>query len=574
MNLRTQKLISVILSMILLWQSRPFACEWRDGQVGWTQSNSYSLRGIAFREKSEDASGRSKRIIVATLPKELDIATTLKVLGITVRMLRKRKGWNQMELARRTGCFPRDEISKIERIYRKNVPEESKLKALAKALGVGRKKLTDGSSASEVTSVEILAENVKRFREERGWTPAELAEKAGCLSGEQIDNIEEAKRDSLPGDSEIEALADALGVGEDFLLTESLLPIARRPTSRKGWLGLINELAEKYKTKHPGEVPTEKELPFETIAKITWLDIIAAMINHGISWEEAGLAKGYRLRSEWIVLMHALVKAFKSEYPGRVPTPNDLEALSNGVVTAREIRKAVRNCHISWREAGIRRQKGKNAGEWKTEIRKLAADYSARAPNAKEMPTASDLERVLGTDRVNAKAINEAIGNHRLDVKALGIRKERALKKPPAERTGDKKRKRSHKGSISRLAKAGVSSKPTLARTSKRRKPPSKGFLTAQEEYALWHAETVIDWLKSPVDRDIVSLQEIEEAMQELAEARERIVSMGKKYALRWHTAFRILSENKELEDDIDSKFQIDPGLVLDLKPTPLPSQI
>lgn len=119
-------------------------------------------------------------------------------------------------------------------------------------------------------TMETVGARIAKLRERRGWTHAELAEKSG-LSRSYI-TLLEGGRYRNPGGPRIRAIATALGVSADYLLTGADQPIdADLPADIRHGLAALA----------PDEWPTMSELlaqrgrlPDTPEGKAAWHDVL------------------------------------------------------------------------------------------------------------------------------------------------------------------------------------------------------------------------------------------------------------------------------------------------------------
>ena len=121
-------------------------------------------------------------------------------VGEKVARLRKEKGWNQVDLAKRSG-FPKSTICQVETGERK--PRPQTLFKIANALGIDLSEFDPSLTPKED---EDVGEKVARLRKEKGWSQSELNRRAGVSAIQRIEKTHKASPKSLL------KIANALGI--------------------------------------------------------------------------------------------------------------------------------------------------------------------------------------------------------------------------------------------------------------------------------------------------------------------------------------------------------------------------
>lgn len=87
------------------------------------------------------------------------------------------------------------------------------------SLTICNKKHNSYGGFLEMGNVSVIGENIKKLRKHKGWTSADVANRAGVGTA-TISQIESGRRATLQADT-LEKVATALGVTTDDLLGES-----------------------------------------------------------------------------------------------------------------------------------------------------------------------------------------------------------------------------------------------------------------------------------------------------------------------------------------------------------------
>lgn len=137
-------------------------------------------------------------------------------IGGNIRRLRRERGMTQQELAKAVGV---SQASLANWEVGKTRPRSGSVERLADALGVAMRDLADGPGRG--AGADAVGRNVRWYRERRGMTQGELADKAG-VSPSAVSNCERGKSTPLAGT--LGAVAKALGCQTADLVGGAAMP--------------------------------------------------------------------------------------------------------------------------------------------------------------------------------------------------------------------------------------------------------------------------------------------------------------------------------------------------------------